>query len=86
MATITKQDIDISEYFGKEKGTVIYAYSIEEKGLPRAAVLIDHKEKGLYLYEHKESEDAIALSPIEDDEVLAKLQEIVQKESVGEED
>ena len=24
MATITKQDIDISEYFGKEKGTVIY--------------------------------------------------------------
>lgn len=85
MAIITEKNIDISENFGKLAGTVIYTHLIKEEGLPRTAVIVDHKEKGIYFYEHKEGEVSVSLTPIQDGDTLEKLHGIVQKEIMNKE-
>ena len=86
MATITEKNIDISEHFGKLAGTVIYTHLIKEKGLPRTALIVDHKEQGMYFYEHNEGEISIALTPIQDEATLNRLKEIVTDEIMGDQE
>jgi hypothetical protein len=77
MALFEEANIDVSAEFKAPVGTVFLTTIIKAEGLPTAALIVDHKTKDMYIYEYKEGEISVSLSPIEDDEVRKELQDIV---------
>jgi len=80
LAIITERNIDVSNQFLGDTGTIIMTHTIKSGDLPRAALIVDHGAKEMYVYSYKETADDIILDPIDDDEVRAQLEEIVQNE------
>jgi hypothetical protein len=86
MATITERNIDVSSYLQLEEGTTFLTHTIKEKGLPLAAVVIDHSTKQIFLYLYQETKESIILEPIESDDIRDELQKIVVKEILPKEE
>lgn len=78
MTLIEQRHIDVSEHFKELTRTVFITHIIT---LPHitAALIVDHKQKKMYIYEFREGELSISLSPIEDDVVLEELQTVVRR-------
>lgn len=86
MATIIPRDIDVSEEFQSTPGNVVVISLIKEEGLPDAAVIIDREQKHVYIYSYHQTETGTKFKPIEDDEKLEQLRDIVRNEIFSEEE
>jgi hypothetical protein len=76
MSMIERKNIDVSEQFKSLAGTVFITHIITLPDIT-AALIVDHSQKKMYVYEYKEGELSISLSPIEDDEVREGVQGVV---------
>lgn len=79
MALFEEVNIDVSKEFKELEGTVVLTHVIKAEGLPTAGLILDHKTKEMFIYEYKDGDISVALSPIEDDSVREQLQEIVAR-------
>ena len=76
MALIEPKNVDVSAEFKELAGTVFITHIITMPTM-KAALIVDHKTKEMFVYEYREGEISVSLSPIEDDEVREEIELVI---------